>query len=221
MPSTGVSGVGPEIQAVTSLRREIAAIPGIERYVAVGARDSTSYLGCPLIRSAMVDPALDDEDRVDDEVALFTARAEQDDGSAVEIAELGCAALGVLETAGVLELVAEDERVGVLPPRALPARWRGVVRLVQQSGPIGHRIWVRLDDAGLRLPFAPEDELIRPQGTGLQVAAGNRQELPLVLAGVPVLEAVAVRPVLAAGMHELDKQPPITHVAKCRSTRRS
>lgn len=51
----------PEIEAVASLRGNIAGIPGVERHVAVGARDGTSYLGRPLIRSVMVDPAIDDE----------------------------------------------------------------------------------------------------------------------------------------------------------------
>ncbi len=32
--------------------------------------------------------------------------------------------------------------------------------------------------------------------------------------GVPPFEAVAVRPVFAAGMYELDEQPPITHEAQ-------
>jgi hypothetical protein len=169
----------------------------------------------------MVDPAIADEHRVDDEVALLTAGAEEDDRSAVEIAELGRAALGVLETPGIVELVAKDERVGVLHLGALPARGWGVVGLEQEAWSTGHRIVVCADDAGLRLPLAPEDELSRPHGTGLQVAAWGRQDLPPMRSGIPAFEAVAVGHLFAAWMDELDEQPPITHEAQCRSPRRS
>lgn len=68
----------------------------------------------------MVDPSIDDEDGVDNEIALLTAGAKQDDGPAIEVAELGRAAPSVLETSGVLELVAEDERIRVLQPVGTP-----------------------------------------------------------------------------------------------------
>jgi len=88
----------------------------------------------------MVDPAVDDEDCVDDEVALLAAGAEEDDRSAIEVAELGRAALGVLEAPGVVELVPKDEGICVLGPPAWPSSGKCVVRLKKEQRPTRHRI---------------------------------------------------------------------------------
>jgi hypothetical protein len=63
----------------------------------------------------VIDVVRYDEDGVKRE--LGTARAfgaEEDDRAAGEIAQLGRAVLRVLEAAGVVEAIAEDERVGVV-----------------------------------------------------------------------------------------------------------
>jgi hypothetical protein len=165
----------------------------------------------------VVDVVAHDERRVEHE-AIASARAEEDHRPEREVAKLrrppAPADHAVLLAAGVVELLAEDERIGVLDPArrvdGLPEGILEPARMLRQ------RVAVGLDHARLRLPLAPEDELavhgvseVRRRPTGVH-------ELPLVVAHVPGHHAPWRRSVLAARVEELDKAQSVVHLGKPR-----
>jgi hypothetical protein len=142
----------------------------------------------------VIDAVRDNEDGVERELGTTrTFGAEEDDRAAGEIAQLGRAVLRVLEAAGVVKPIAEDERVGVVesavrglvgPSRAMDPEWS-----VQNA---------RADRLGLRWGLlAPE----RPSPQPLSRRAG-REALGR---GIQVM--------LSSGMEILDEAELIVHRA--------
>jgi hypothetical protein len=115
----------------------------------------------------------------------------------------------VLKAAGVVEVISEDERVGVLPPFAVLVA--DEVRLVEEVRSVLNASLVALDHSRLRLPLTPELQLAFLRFVTVEVATTALQELALVLAAVPALQVVLVGPVLAARMDELDEAASIPH----------
>jgi hypothetical protein len=105
----------------------------------------------------VIDVVRHDEDGVERE--LGTARAfgaEEDDRAAREMAQLGRAALCVLQATGVVEAIAEDERIGVVETAV-----RGLVGPEGAGDPLRPIIDALADGLGPRrgLSLAPEAEL--------------------------------------------------------------
>jgi hypothetical protein len=157
----------------------------------------------------MIDELTDDEDGVDDEARLVSARAEEDERAGRQEPQLRRAAAGVLQAARVVELLAEDERVGVLPPRAVPAL--DEKRLVEEVRPVGNAIDVAIDRSRLWLPLAPEDDLALRGLAPIEVAATALQKLAPVRIAIPELEVAIIGPVLTARMDELHEAGALTH----------
>jgi hypothetical protein len=132
-------------------------VPGTERHGGIGLGDDTGQLAL-VVAPRVIDAARDNEDGVERELGTTRAfGAEEDDRAAGEIAQLGRATRRVLEAAGVVEAIAEDERVGVVETAV-----RG---LVGPEGTMDPERPIRNGAAnglGLRrgLPLAPELELV-------------------------------------------------------------
>jgi hypothetical protein len=89
-------------------------VPGTERHGGKSLGDDTGQFAL-VVAARVIDEAGHDEDGVEGELgSAWSFGAEEDDRAAAEMAQLGWAAPGVLEAAGVVEAIAEDERVGVV-----------------------------------------------------------------------------------------------------------
>jgi hypothetical protein len=89
-------------------------VPGTERHGGKSLGDDTGQFAL-VVAARVIDVVRHDEDGVEGEFGSTRAfGAEEDDRAAAEIVQLGWAAPGVLEAAGVMEAIAEDEGVGVV-----------------------------------------------------------------------------------------------------------
>jgi hypothetical protein len=116
---------------------------------------------------------------------------------------------GVLQAAGVVKLLPEHKRVGVLPPALLLAPDK--VRLVQKPRPVRDGPPVVLQNSRLGLPLSPELQLVLAQLAGIDAAARRLKELAAMQVSVPTLQVAFVGRVLPAWMDELDEATPIPH----------
>jgi hypothetical protein len=130
-------------------------VPGTERHGGKSLGDDTGQFAL-VVAARVIDEAGHDEDGVEGELgSAWSFGAEEDDRAAAEMAQLGWAAPGVLEAAGVVEAIAEDERVGTVETAV-----RGLVGpegTMDPERPIRNR---HADGLGLRrgLPLTPEAE---------------------------------------------------------------
>jgi hypothetical protein len=89
-------------------------VPGTERHGGISLGDDTGQFAF-VVAARVIDVVRHDEDGVEGEFGSTRAfGAEEDDRAAAEMAQLGRTELRVLEAAGVVEAIAEDERVGVV-----------------------------------------------------------------------------------------------------------
>jgi hypothetical protein len=89
-------------------------VPGTERHGGISLGDDTGQFAL-VVAARVIGAVRHDEDGVEGELGSTRAfGAEEDDRAAGEMAQLGWATPGVLEAAGVVEAIAEDERVGVV-----------------------------------------------------------------------------------------------------------
>lgn len=115
----------------------------------------------------------------------------------------------VLQAAGVVEALAEDEWVGVLTPGAVVVV--DEERLVEEVRTVRDAVGVPGDDPRFRLPLAPEDDLSFLDLAAIDVATSALQKLAPVCVAVPELEVALIGPVLAAGVDELHEAAALTH----------
>jgi hypothetical protein len=119
--------------------------------------------------------AADHHDRIEDELGLPVdpaGRAEQDERAFSQVAQF---LLSLLAAVAVREVIAEDERVGIVRrswDRSLPER------LVQPPGISAASQSERVDDPRRRFPFAPESQRAADNPALGEVGPVGSQELP-------------------------------------------